>query len=413
MPDILVQPMGDRYLVTLPDVVMEFAHVRDHSDGLAAELMVYRVATGERHWARFSLSSTQARAGQVKAVERTGPCPGFAGFLDEACYQITQLARTVGVAVPILAASARNEGITWLVPGLIPIGDTSVLYGDGGSGKSLLALALAMSGLTGAPLAKSERWRVAPLRSVLYLDWESEVEAHHERLRQLQSDHGTGAVVTGLRHLHMARPLSDMVASVCAELAREPTDLVIVDSLAFAGGGEPESAEAAIRTLAAVRQLGQATKLVIAHVSKQSMAATGPARPYGSVFVYNGPRSTILATGAEAGEPGNKTLTVTYNHEKMNDGPKSPPRALTFCFGDRAINVISGEPDLSKAPVAYQIRQALKTGKASVATIAEKVTSTTDTIRKELSRLEKHGTVLKLVEGGKGKGDETIWGLVR
>jgi hypothetical protein len=59
----------------------------------------------------------------------------------------------------------------WLVDGLVPKDDITVVFGDGGVGKSYLALSTALAGLLRRPL--SNRWRVAPLERVLILDWES------------------------------------------------------------------------------------------------------------------------------------------------------------------------------------------------------------------------------------------------
>jgi AAA domain len=408
VPEFQVQPLGDKYLATLPEWVLEFAHVRDHSDGLAAELTIYRVATGERHWAKLGLASPVARASQIKAVERQGPAPGLAGILDEACFQVTKLARDGAPAVPLQAQPPTTDA--WLVPGLIPLGETSILYGDGAAGKSLLALALAVAGCTGEPLTRHERWRVAACRSVLYLDWESRREDHAERLWGLARLHGQGEAVTGIRYRAMTRGLSDELGAVTQDCALTPTDLVIVDSLGAASGAEPEGADAAVRTLNALRTLAPATRLVIAHVSKLGAEMEkGRPKPYGSVYVSNLARSTVLAVAAEQVAP--DELTVTYHHTKINRGPRLPARALSFCFDGGEIAVRATDPDLGRAGLSEQIIAALKAGQETVTSLAKDLSVSDGSVRKTLQRLENRGTVIRLSDSVGGRGKETQWGL--
>src|SRR6185503_11164382 len=89
----------------------------------------------------------------------------------------------------------------------------------------------------------------------------------------------------------MTRPLTDELAAVRREVAKEKVDLVTCDSLGPACGAEPESADAAVRAMNALRSL-EATRLVIAHMSKASAdQERGTARPFGSVYVQNLARS--------------------------------------------------------------------------------------------------------------------------
>jgi hypothetical protein len=404
----LVQRVGDRFIVSTATVVLEFAHLRDHSEGLAAELAIYRVATGTRHWGRLTLSSTQARAAQVKALERTGPIPGLADLLDEACYQVTRLVRAGLPSAPLVRAMPSPDA--WFLPGLFPLGETSILYGDGASAKSLLALALAMAGLTREPLGRSEKWRVAPLDGVLYLDWESRMQDHAERLWGLTRMHGTGEEVKGIRYRAMTRGLADELSAVSQECATEPTDLIIVDSLGAASGAEPEGADAAVRTMNALRTLAPATRLVIAHVSKAAADVDkGTPKPYGSVYVSNLARSTVLAVAADQIDA--DELLVTYNHSKVNRGPIVSARALRFAFDAGEIAISAVEPDLGRSGLSVQIINALRGGSQTVTTLSEELDVSEGSLRKVLSRLENRDRVIRLVSSDGGRGQKSLWGL--
>jgi hypothetical protein len=251
---------------------------------------------------------------------------------------------------------------------------------------------------------------VASCRGVLYLDWESRREDHAERLWGLARMHGTGAPVTGIRYRPMTRGLTEALSAVAQDAALEPTDLVIVDSLGAASGAEPESADAAVRTLNALRTLAPATRLVIAHVSKAAAEMDkGRPKPYGSVYVSNLARSTILAVAAEQVAP--DELTVTYHHTKINRGPKMPAQALSFAFDGGEISVSTVEPDRSRSALSEQIREILRAGQQTATALAKDLGKDPHVVRTTLGRMENRNTVLRLVVSDGGRGHETLWGL--
>lgn len=75
-----------------------------------------------------------------------------------------------------------------LVPGLIPMKTTTLLYGDGGTGKSLLALQLACATALGRP------WLGMPAREgrAIYLTAEDDLDELHRRLWAICSAEGVG-----------------------------------------------------------------------------------------------------------------------------------------------------------------------------------------------------------------------------
>lgn len=400
--------IGDAYFVvwTTPPIALEFAHLRHGSDGLSAEITTTATDTGWVHWARVNLGSSQSRAAYVKALSHGHPSETWPDMIATACLEVARAAR---VGEPALSVTAEpSPEARWLLPGLIPLGETSVMFGDGGTGKSLWSLALAAAGLTGIPLAGQSRWQVASLTRVLYLDWESLRSDHGARLWGLLTP--LGARTDGILHRSMSRGLAEDIPAIRQIVAREAVDLVIVDSLGAACGAEPEGADAAVRTMNALRSLAPATRLVIAHVSKAAAEAShGPARPYGSVYVANLARSVIEVRRDETAPEAE--LVCTYHHRKANLGRLQAARALRWCFEDNGyIRVSSAEPDLSRAHLPAQIIDALAHGALSVTSLADQLGESIGSVRTTLNRLAKRNIVLRVVEGGKGKADETLWG---
>jgi len=404
----VLKPLGDSLFVVYPErAVFEFSRLSERGDSLSAEVVVTNAASTELHWARVNLASTQGRGALVKALEDAEPVGDWRPMVERSTRMVAQHVRTGEPAVPLLAAAPSAE-CRWAVEGWVPQGQITVLFGDGGAGKSYLALALALSGLLDR--AVSARWRLAPIRRALYLDWESDRTEQAARLWRLTSGLGSEPVDGALLHRTMRRPLRDEIVALRAEVAREQVEFVIADSLAPASGPEPEHADAALSALLALRSLA-VTVLCIAHVSKQQADSKAPARPYGSVHIQNLARSVIEARGSEADDQ--EESTVSLYHRKSNQGRRQPPSALRFTFDPSgAIRVGSGEPDTGGAGLAFQILDALKSGAQKSAALAEQLDCTPNQLRAALSRLVKRSMVIRIGEPGTGRGNESQWALV-
>ena len=411
--------IGESYWVATPEWTLEFAQLREHAEGMTAEVTAASLTTGQSYWARLNLGGPRSRAEFAKAAEQTVGGE-WRAVLDQACRAVITAERMGSPAVAVVAT--RPDPARWLVPGLFPLGQTSILYGDGGTGKSLMALALALSGLTGTPIAGEARWAVAPLRAVLYLDWESELNDINGRVWALTAQRQ--APPTTLYHRPMHRPVAELVPALQAEIARHHVDLVIVDSLTPACGLEPEGAEAATRTMNALRALSPGgppvTRLIVAHVSKGAMEAagrTGGAKPYGSVFNRNLARSAVEAKctaplDEDPPAPGeDSAMVVTYRHDKLNSGPLLPPTALRWAYDREGyITACPGAVSLAHLGIPQRILHALDGGKKSVQALAEELGITPMVARARLNEMESVRKVVRFSDPGLGRGRKTLWG---
>src|SRR6185503_17596654 len=113
--------------------------------------------------------------------EKALPATPWRPLLDKAC---RQAAIALRVGEPIVELLPKPAGATRHLVGKILLAEeTNVIFGDGGSGKSLFALALAVAVATGTDLPAG--LRPAAAAPVLYLDWESCLEEHQDRLAAL------------------------------------------------------------------------------------------------------------------------------------------------------------------------------------------------------------------------------------
>lgn len=395
----VVTPIGDDLRLAWPGhrVTLDLSHLHEGREGIAAELLVTSAIHGEIHWGRLNLLSTPARAGLVKTLERTAPIAPWALVLERAC-RLTALHLRAGGPVlclmPRRAPAARH-----LIDKLVLAGETNVLFGDGGSGKSLLALALAVAASTGRALPAG-LLPAAPIRRVLYLDYESCQAEHEDRLAGLLAGLGL-TEAPPILYRQMVRPLADDAAVLRAEISQHAVDFVIVDSLAPACGAEPEGADAAVRTFTALRSFGAVTRQVIAHVSKAGAdQRTGATRPFGSVFVQNLARNVWEVRKTE--DEGADHLVLGLYHRKFNSGPRRAPFGLRIEIGATSTTLhghdMGQEPDLvARASLAQRLLAALRPGAFTTAELAGQVGASELTVRRALERLREKGLIVSLL----------------
>jgi hypothetical protein len=154
----------------------------------------------------------------------------------------------------------------------------TVLFGDGSSAKSLLATTAA-----GRLVQMGHR--------PLIIDYEMTPTAY---LTRVEEQFGN---LRGIRHLHHTMPLRELVQLLKEEVRQYGIDYIIVDSVAPAcGGGEAEASTTAVAYFNALRDIGVAGTLSIAHRTKQPYGEKeGEEKPFGSGFWHNLARSTWFA----------------------------------------------------------------------------------------------------------------------
>lgn len=298
----------------------------------------------------------------------------------------------------------------YVIPLLLPRSETTVLYGDGESGKSLLALRIAYAVAMGSTLPWGDQ---AGQCEVLYLDWETNPKTVAGRLKRLAE--GDGESVPRIHYRQCFRPLTDEVRSVREEISKKDIGLVVVDSIGFALTGALVEDETARAGMNALRQMDPATRLVVAHVSAETARqTTGKASPFGSRFFWNGMRSGIEVRRAED-QPREDTIDLGVYHRKSNDGVHHRPFGLRARFAGPAgpIQFSPGQldevPELAmRTPLSVRLRALLRGGARTTAELAEELDTSSGSVRMMAGRMS---DVQRLDPGGRGKGHDALWGL--
>jgi AAA domain-containing protein len=405
-----IQRLGDEIAFSWPGhgVTLSFAQLREGSDGIHGEVSVVSGVLGEVHWGRLNLASTPAREGLVKKLDQVVPGLPWRPMLERACRRTVQELRTGEPAAPLVPRLA-DDTARYILPKLLLAGETNLIFADGGSGKSLLALAVALAVAGKAALPNG--LRPIDARPVLIADWESTRTEHEDREARLQD----GMDVSGplpILYRPMSRALADDAVTLRSEISRHHIGLVVVDSLAPACGAEPDVADALVRAFNALRSFGTVTRLVLAHMSKAAIEAKGIAKPYGSVFAFNLSRNIWQLQRAE-GDDGAAEMVIAAYHRKSNAGPLLPPMGFRFQFGERMTTLhahdIGQAPDLAaRASLAFQIQKALTGGAKTAAELAEAIDAREGSVAAKLRDLKSKGKVIRLDSGPDGRGR---WGL--
>lgn len=262
---------------------------------------------------------------------------------------IEQLADTAttrfkeGEEVVELASGADVKPPEHIIEPFIVKNYPNVIFGDPGSFKSNFVLALCMlAGISYHDNALNIPVPDEPLK-ILWLDWETDRETVNWTMTRLQNGIDNNAFF--LHYRKCLYPLKQDVEQVKRTIDKVGADMIVIDSLGLASGGEPKETEPALSFFQALRQL-KVTSLIIGHNSKNKEEK--------SKSIYGNMYYTALARNIwevrKVAEPGDEEIDIALFHRK------APPFSrLQKAFGYK----ISFEPDRIdiKAQEATTVRE--------------------------------------------------------
>ena len=400
-------------------------YIRADRDG-NRDIIEGRPVLSDMGWGDIELQSASGRETIYrKAARAAGDSQTLAGVpwewvLDVACKRILEAIRRPRSIE--LQPSENSRLPPYLLSPLLRKGPPTIIYGDGGAGKGLLACFVALI-LVGS-------WHDNPLEwmppdepcPVLYLDWEADEDTTAYRLACLERGHNLPYMA--IEYLRCdAQPLAAIANDVQRIVQANRIQAVIVDSLLPAAGtGYGDPAGPAKDLMGALRAFNVAS-FIIGHIRKpQPGEKPGAGGPYGSAFFRNLARQCWEFKSTKSYD--SHTLTISLSDRKQNDAwGSSHPIGIRATFsefaGDSARNIafepcqISGEatPELSPAlGVGYHIMQAIKTaGPSTVSRLTTLVNAKDTTIGPAVSRLADKGLLFK---AGK-EGQSIVWDVLK
>jgi hypothetical protein len=419
--DLAWERAGDEFVFTWPRDSFEITvrRIREDRQGdVIAEIQASEIIAAEpveiSAPTKCNLSSSRSKSDAVRALNARRNSDGgnpeellpdrflWADAIEEVASVVLREWRR-GEPIVDLSAVDVPDSLPYLIYPYLPLNESTVFFGDGSSGKSLHVMMLAIAVRLGLKIPHCRAPEVQG--NVLYLDYETHDQGQARRLSHVARGFGLGERPPIL-YRRMTHAIMDDAALLATEIRRRNVVFVIVDSLAWACGADPNEAGVAIAAMAAIRSLG-VTAGVIAHIAKGERENKGKRSVLGSVFFENGVRSAweVRASKAQAGQ-----LRQAFYHRKANDDELAMyPLGQIMEFGQtegqkfvsfRSDDISASDELASGTGLPARIRQALgsATRPATTAELALWLDARDQSIRTTLNRMG--DDVINLAERG-------------
>lgn len=228
-----------------------------------------------------------------------------------------------------LEHSDLKLGNPYLLEPFIASSGVSVFFGEGGTGKSLIALALSVAVAADFPIFGKYPRVSGP---VMYFDYEDDSEVHEERLAAILKS--TGATLEHpIYHRRLVAKVSSSQATMRRSIGERRAVLAVLDSIGMGRGGNANTAEDTVRMFRALRSLNVPT-LAIDHVNKEDKRSGELVSPYGSVYTINSARLLWGAVAAPGlGNENKKYLNL--QNTKANRTALAKPVGMSVTYTNR------------------------------------------------------------------------------
>ena len=395
---------GDLYSFVWPkwDLSIELDRLHDHKDGhITGEVKITTTAPGFDHYlhrSTLNLSSQRTRDDLAKAMFNKYDLANWDTVIEQLCWMTLDHYRA-GEPILIVGNGDAPVSTNHLLYPLLIEKQPTLIYGEGGTGKSYLALFIALS--TQLPY-DAPMWH-PDQTNVLYLDWETDGATLGNRAKRLKSGMKLPDELS-LPYRRCSMPLADDITAIKRAVDEYKVGLVIIDSCGGACGGDPSSPETCNRFFTALRTLN-VTSLLIHHVPKHANPASQSKdkSPYGSAYFFNWSRAVFLLRRAQ--DVVENEIDIGLIHKKANDDNITTPMGFHMTFHDDQTHIqikgdISDVPDfLESLSNPMRIKALLKDGALDVDSIASSIDCTKDVAAATLRRMKDNKLTVKLPNG--------------
>lgn len=342
------------------------------------------VSVGDMNFSSVSARSTRAK---LLADRSRAPQLDWFGFLEEFTVKLIEAERYGSPDINLQAVPRPAIDREFTIDGvMLPLRHPTILFGDGGTAKSYLAMYWA-----GKLVQAGHR--------VLYADWEFTPEEHRERLEYL-----FGVDFPAIRYLSCYRSFREERDRLRRTIERQAITYMICDSVGLACGGDPSTAEAATTYFQALRTLGDIGSLHIAHVTKSTMKGEDQ-KPFGSAFWHNMARRTWNVKSEAIGD---SASALALYPRKNNLKNRVKPTGYMLTFGDLITTITQADIKEHAAleeglPLAERLADAVSYGSKTRKELAEMLDVDYPTLQRTIYREIKRGNLIEIEAAMKGK----------
>jgi len=372
------------------------SRIRESKDGsVKGEIIIESYKQDDRHHIHqtqynFLSSNARKQLAETLKVRHSLASGEWFEILEQLSSNFLEIHRK-GEPVAHISTTDEIKPPEYLINPILPLNQPTVIFGDGGVGKSYLALVISVCALL--PWRENNLGLGVPERSVkgLYLDWEADRDVLAWRLKCLEK--GLQLPYLGLDYLRCSSVFADDIEHIQDKLDETGAEFIVIDSLAGACGGDLSASEPATRFCNALRTLN-VTSLIVAHNSK----GEGKKTIYGSAIFEHRARSVWECKAVRESSEGE--LAIGLFHRKANNSKLHKPMGFKIVF-DGDSTAIQRHPmdDSSRfddsPTIADRIQELLKCGSMSAKEIIDKLGEKDTVVRSTLSQMKGKGLVTK------------------
>ncbi|MDD4874692.1 MAG: AAA family ATPase [Dehalococcoidales bacterium] len=357
---------------------------------------------------RFNLLSTRARTDLTKRMEAL-QLPfeiNWTDLVEQICTQTIDRLR-LGEPVKTYWVDYQDEmePPEYLLKPFILKGVPNVLFGEKGVRKSGLTLLIAAC--LGVPWTDNPLGLKVPIRPVksLILDWETEFDIIKYEARRLQK--GMNMPTFPINYRRCSLPLTEDLDQIQQHVADTEADILFIDSLGAAAGGELNKPDIALNFFSALRSLKK-TSWIIAQTSKGE--GTDKRSIFGSTYFTYYARSIFEITRSDSDFAGNE-MHIGVFHRWCNLAKLNDPLGISVKFSETGDSVSMEKEELSivdfmsKVSTSQKIVEILKRSPKTTEELVNLTGLKRNTIDKAMERLRVKKQIIR-------SGDGEKWGLI-
>ncbi len=407
MPDVVSTNSG--YLATWPEhnLTVKLSRLDVHKDGHVTAFIKISIKDGDKVFtllpaAQFNLSAPRTRSEMANSLNEKNPSIPWREIIDYLCREIQEKA-WAGEPGETIEITDEMDLVrpTYLLEPVIMKGVPSVIFGDKGVHKTILSLLFS--------ICIYLPWTNNPYDLVInshksvvgMLDWESDKALTMYNVQRLLK--GEQMTYTQLNYRRCGMPLADDLEQISNFLDDKECDVILIDSLGAAAGGDLMKPEIALRFFGALRSLKR-TSLNIAQTSKSD---EGKKTIFGSTYFQYYARNIFELKKSQDILDKDETKVGLF-HTEGNYSGKYDPIGFRLNFTPDSIKVtrepvIYGE-FLEKINRQQQLLEILKDGPLTNVQIADKLQISQVNVRATTKRLADKKKIVKTENGA--------WGLL-
>ena len=342
----------------------------------------------------YNFSTNRTRKELANSLKEKNPKIPWADIVDQLCYGVQDRARK-GEPVQELFTSDDILPPEYFLEPVIIKNYPNVIFGDPSSAKSTLAVILTQ--VLMLPWHDNPIGLIAPKKpvSVLYLDWETDANTIQWQTTMLERGLGMGTL--SIKYRHCSQPLVFDAEEIKAHIVNNSSEVIIIDSLGLAAGGELKETQSALSFFASLREL-KVTSLILAHNSKDREAKTRSI--YGNQY-FTAQARNIWEIRTVQEYDSNEMDIALFHRKPPPFAGRSKPLGLKIIFDNDKMNIEPREPRnisefLEQMGTKQRIIELLKGGALSNTEIKEALEITKSNTDVTIKRLKDRGQIVKV-----------------